>query len=80
MYLIVTLREWVCAFSPTCGRYILVHFATALHSHPTLISDKPYFKPESLGRYTVIEGEAKNISLRYHSHITPEYLWDFWIT
>ena len=43
-----------------------------------LISDKPYFRPESLGRYTVVEGEAKNISLRAMGNPPQiDYSWTF---
>ncbi len=42
------------------------------------ISVKPYFPPESLGTYTVIEGEPKNISLRAFAN-PPEidYMWKY---
>ena len=42
------------------------------------LSDKPYFRPESLGRYTVVEGEAVNISLRAMGNPPQiDYSWTF---
>jgi hypothetical protein len=43
-----------------------------------LLSVKPYFLPESLGHYTVIEGDTKNLSLKAFGNPPQiDYSWSY---